>query len=151
MLCGTSSGWCAVSRDWLGLATQALHAAIREDWPAAQAAVRALAVMDDGAAWLDAALAWCDTALAAQGISKDDGVPSAVRWRLEGSTAVESADDVPEAVRWAGQIINARACDDRDTYYALMGAVPEGAELGRHVGTLLQCCAATIRASEAVR
>ena len=126
------------------LATTALHAAVKEDWPAAQKNVQALSDLDDGS--LGAAiLAWCDTCLASQGIAIDDSRPVQVKWQQDGEGPLQSADEVRPAVRWCGQLINARAAGDEATFMALIGAVPEGLEFGRYVGTLLQCIAVTLR------
>jgi hypothetical protein len=46
------------------LATQALHAAMREDWPAVRESFAAIST--DGMAITFSMMAWCDTAIGAQ-------------------------------------------------------------------------------------
>ncbi len=126
------------------LATTALHAAQQDDWDAVKRNVTALSDLDDGSL-MSAILAWCDTCLASQGISMDGTTPVQVKWREQGTEDEQGADDVRPAVRWAGQLINARAADDDAAFIAHMRAIPEGAEFGHHVMTLLQCIAVTLK------
>jgi hypothetical protein len=126
------------------LAMTALHSAIRDDWPAAAKAVQALNDLGDGSL-MAAILAWCDTCLASQGVAMDAVRPVQVRWQQDGEGPLQSADEVSPVVRWAGQLINSRAADDELLFRALVEAIPEGAELGKYVGTLLQCIAVTLR------
>lgn len=131
------------------LTTGALHAAMREDWPAASQAMQALAseTGSTGVTW--ALLRFCDTILGAQ--QRMRGLPdgtweggAAVKWFNTEDGTVGHAGQVPDSVRWAGQLVAAKAARDEGMFRALLGAMPgDDAGRGRYVGALLQSCAIT--------
>jgi hypothetical protein len=137
------------------LAAEALHAAIREDWPAASKAMTAISAETGGEGACLALVAWCDTLIIAQrrvmGLPDEpqDGEVARPAW-LDGDTGHASlnADDAPPAARWAGQLVAARAALDLEAFNALLAALPaDGKARGDYAGALLQACAMTARAT----
>jgi hypothetical protein len=127
------------------LGTEALHAAMREDWDAMKAALEA---MSGSEALIVAIVAWCDTLLARHPDGPHAGDrPVQVGWLEDGKGRVQHAEDVPPPARWAGQVIAARAALDEDAFYALLGAPAEGADLGSCVIALVQSVAMTLGAA----
>lgn len=135
------------------LAAEALHAAIREDWPAASKAMQAIDGETGGEGSVLALVAWCDTMIVAQ--RRAMGLPDEPQARevarpvwLDGGTGRASlnADGVPPAARWAGQLIAARAALDLEAFNALLTALPaDGKARGAYAGAVLQACALTAR------
>ncbi|WP_433225448.1 hypothetical protein [Actinomadura formosensis] len=71
-----------------------------------------------------------------QGLA-DDGEPDA-------SAVFADAVERPEVV-WAGRLMAARVAMDQDTYLALLDALPDDpAEVGAHVGAVLEMCSLTM-------
>lgn len=127
------------------LGTEALHAAMREDWDAMKAALEALSGSD---ALVVAIMAWCDTLLALHPDGPWSGDrPVRVAWLEDGKGPVQHAEDVPPAARWAGQVVAARAALDEDAFCALLGAPAEGADLGSCVVALVMSAAMTMGAA----
>jgi hypothetical protein len=62
-----------------------------------------------------------------------------------------TADDADPQARWAGQIVMARAREDKDTFTALIGALPgDGMAASRHLAVLLHLIATNLRPATAV-
>jgi hypothetical protein len=119
----------------LALATEALHAASAEDWPAACTAIQAIS----GGGLLTAIMAWCDTLIGRHpGMAGSRDTPVQVRWQLDSAGPLQHA-------RWAGQVIAARAAMDEAAFMALIRVPAEGEELGAYVSALLQSVAMTLR------
>lgn len=137
------------------LAAAALHAAIREDWPAASQAMQAISTETGGAGTTAALVAWCDTLIIVQRRAAglpDEPAPGEVTrpgWLDAGTGQVTlNAGDVPPAVQWAGQLVAARAALDLDGFNALLTAMPADRKArGDYAGALLHACAATARAT----
>lgn len=135
------------------LAAGALHAAIREDWPAASRAMQAISTETGGAGTTAALVAWCDTLITVQrraaGLPGEPAPGEVTRpgWLDAGTGQVTlNAGDVPPAVQWAGQLVAARAALDLDGFNALLTAMPEDRKArGDYAGALLHACAATAR------
>lgn len=136
-------------------ATRALHAAMREDWDAASAAMTSLSAEtgSDGVLW--AVLRFCDTIigrqLAMQGLPGDawDGGVR-MSWLNTDTGAVGHAGQVPDSVRWAGQLVAAKAAQDEATFRALIATMPDDDRgRGRYVGALLQSAAITANMARA--
>lgn len=132
------------------LTTEALHAAMRADWPAASRAMQSLAAEtgSEGVTW--ALLRFCDTILGAQ--QRVRGLPdgawdrgiAGVTWLNTSDGTVGHAGQVPDSVRWAGQLVAAKAARDEGMFRALLGTMPgDDAGRGRYVGALLESCAIT--------
>jgi len=131
---------------WSGHARACLDAAMRRDWPAAQAAASALIAAHGPDVVPRVMLAWIDTAIVAQGITPEKtGRPAHLIFGdVDTGTVATDAHDVDPVIAWAGRLINARIADDQDSYAALMDAVPDG-DGSRYVTVLLDCCAQTVR------
>jgi len=131
----------------IALATEALHAAMREDWPAMAETVTALS---GSHALIWAVMAWCDTLIARwPGGLEAAGQPVLLGWLEDGRGPVQSAQDVPAPARWAGQVTAARAALDQDAFFALLRAPAEGSDLGDCVQALVTSAALAVQ--EAVR
>jgi hypothetical protein len=126
------------------LAGQALHAAIADDWPSANSAVRSISQECGDRGVMTLIYGLCDTLAHRQGISQEPGtvIP---RWQLDGQGPIQTADDVPPPARWAGQFIAARIALDQPACEALLEAVPDDETFSRNVSALLQCVALTLR------
>lgn len=118
------------------LATNALHDAQRGRMGRAANSIREIHDKHGVDELGQAVLAWVDTLVARLPPLPDGPAPQVV-WQIAETGQRTGAEGVEPSARWAGQIINARMADDKDTYVALMRAVPEGSEMGRHVLTLL--------------
>lgn len=133
---------------WADHATDCLTAAMRRDNPAVQAAASKL-IVDFGPdiIW-QVMLAWVDTALASQGITQGrTGQPAQIIFGdVDTGHIATDAHDVAPDVAWVGRLMNSRIADDRDTWNALMDAIPLGKE-NSYATTLLECCAQTVRLS----
>lgn len=130
------------------LATTALHAAMRDDWPAATTAVQAINDRHGGRGLMAAILAWCDTAILKMTGSFTASGSVAVAFQAVETGEIGGADDVPAEVRWAGRLIAARAADDEPTFNALIESVPSDPKaMGAHVARLLEMVAINIRAA----
>ncbi|WP_433233896.1 hypothetical protein [Actinomadura nitritigenes] len=136
----------AADRRTLHLAKVAL---IAEMGGARAVAVKALERIDAecGEGAIDLAMcSWIDTLAALIGMPRgrpiqlafvDSDRPDAV---MTGAEVV----DRPEVV-WAGRLSAARIAGDTDTYGALIETLPEDpAEVGKHVGAVLEGCALTL-------
>lgn len=137
---------------WAGHARACLVAAMRHDAVAAQAAANAL-LADFGPGVIpQVMLAWIDTALSAQGIGPGEtGQPARIVFGdIDTGNIATDAHDVAPEVAWAGRLMNARIANDRDTYQALMNAVPPDQD-GRYINSLLDCCAQSARLGRAMR
>lgn len=127
-----------------GLAAEALNEVVREDWDAAQAAVRR--VCDEGGfdgffLLLTAAADWAIQAQAeVQGREAPKG-PAEGRpaWIGEDGHLTLDADEVDAPDRWGAQFVAARAAMDHEMTLALAQALPD--ECGAHVLALLGSCA----------
>ena len=135
------------------LSVEALHAAMRNDWDAAAAAMQALSNETGGPGIRFALTAFCDWLITAQNRVQgkpDFDAPGIVRpaWlNAETGQVDTSAGDVPPAARWAGQLAVARAAMDKPAFDALLASMPEdGLERGRYAAALLEGCAASVNA-----
>lgn len=138
----------------LQFATEALHAAFRDDKDAATRAVQAISDEAGGPGMAVAVKAWCDTLIGAW--RRDGGIPDGgadgvlVRpaWRdTDTGRVATDADEVPAEFRWAGRLIAARVALDKPAYDALIAALPaDGEAIARHVGALLGTVALTLQA-----
>lgn len=125
----------------LKIATVALNRALSGDMPRAMDYVARLNG-DDGL--ITAIRAWCDTYIIRMGLLPADGDTKTIRpgWIDADTGQIEiDADQIPEHARWAGRLISARVAMDSDTFYALLRAPQEGAQLGDAITTLLQVIA----------
>lgn len=118
------------------LATDALQAAISQDWDAVKAAMSA---MNGSMALVYAVVAWADWVLAARNGGQVAPVTDVIgiSWLNTDTGDIETADEVPPEVRWAGQVIAARSAMDEDGFMALLHAPAPGTDLNRCVGQLL--------------
>jgi len=139
-----------------GLATRAYHAAVREDWPAASAAMAEAGRQGPNVIALVLA-AFCDTTLSLQremrgmpppgdGVA-EDGLVRPVWVNADTGKVTADADGLPPAVRWAGQLVAARAALDFDGFQALLLAMPaDGLKRGEYATALLMSCATLAKA-----
>jgi hypothetical protein len=131
----------------LSLAAEALHAAQRENWPAATTAVKRISDEHGGGGLALAIVGWCDTLIAKHPALKDgrsDGLVG-LAWTEAERGGLQFADDVPPQTRWAGQVLMARAMLDQSGFDALMLALPDdGWKIGEYVGALLHSVALTL-------
>jgi hypothetical protein len=134
----------AEDRAALQMAADALNAAIAEDWDAARKTLRNLSDEHGGEGVGIALLGWCDVL-----ISKTLGLRgSAVELLfMEKSTgAIGHARRVPREVSWAGQMLAARAANDRDTWDALLQSLPDSTIAASvYVSALLEVVALNLR------
>jgi hypothetical protein len=126
------------------LAGAALQGSVDQDAPAAAAAINAISAEYGGEGLTEAIIAWCDALTGAlplppEGISS--GPAGSVKLAWPGA-----ADDVDPQVRWAAQIVMARARKDKDTFNALIAALPDDGMAGsQHLAVLLNLIAANLR------
>jgi hypothetical protein len=126
------------------LAGAALQASVDQDAPATAAAINAISAEYGGEGLTEAIIAWCDTLTGAhllppEGISPGPAGPVTPAWP-------GAADDVDPQVRWAGRIVRARARTDKDTFNALIAALPEDGLAGsQHLAVLLNLIATNLR------
>jgi hypothetical protein len=131
------------------LATTALHAGMRGDWPAATRATQAINDRHGGDGLLAAMLAWTDTFIHHRIGAFVSDKPVALAFQSVETGEIESADEVRPEIRWAGQMITARATDDKATWDALLGAVPQDPKvIGAHVGALLETIVLGLRGTQ---
>jgi hypothetical protein len=133
------------------LAAAAFHAALAQDWPAANKAMNEAGRASPNVIAL-MLVTFCDTAIAAQremaGLPPlEDGHGEEVArpgwFNVETGQLVTDADAMPPALRWAGQLVAARAALDYDGFQALLSAMPsDGFKRGEYAATLLEGCAA---------
>ena len=134
----------------VGLATRAYHAAVREDWPAANAAM-AEAGREDANVIALVMVAFCDTAIGLQrdmkgmppleeGLAVAEEGPVRPGWvNAETGRVTLNADEMPAPERWAGRLVAARAAMDLDGFQALLRAMPaSGFERGKYANALLR-------------
>lgn len=110
------------------LAGAALQAAIDQDAPATAAAINAISAEYGGEGLTEAIIAWCDTLTGAHPLRPEGASPGPA-----GSVTPawpSAADDVDPQVQWAGQIVMARAREDKDTFNALLAALPDDGMAG---------------------
>lgn len=143
------------------LATQALHAARREDWDAVKQSFADISA--DGKAVTFALMAWCDTTIKAGADlmgqpSPDAGevaepVAEIVRpaWiHAETGRVTLDADEMTPEARWAGRLVAARAAMDEVQWQVLVGTLPgDGFVRGQYVLALLRGCAGLVGLAEA--
>jgi hypothetical protein len=135
------------------LAERAYHAAVREDWAAANLAMAEAGRQTPNVIALVLSM-FCDTIIGLQrarmGLPPgEDGVPEdgPVRpgwFNADTGQMTMDADDagLPAAVRWAGQLVAARAALDFDGFQALLQAMPaDGFKRGEYANALLRGCA----------
>lgn len=121
------------------LASRALNAAMRDEWPVAAAIVRRLNADcgSDGA--LIAVAGWCDTLAARMGV--DGEHPVEVKF-----AARPGETEPPTRIQWAAQLIMARARLDEESFYALIRMLPKNPKIvGSYVGAVLECVALTLK------
>ncbi|RCG21952.1 hypothetical protein DQ384_36445 [Sphaerisporangium album] len=129
-------------RSVLDYAADALNAALRSDGDAPVNAISALSQQHGGEGVGQAMVAWIDTLIA-----RTPGLARGMRVRLvwEDFQTRQRSDisDVDPVEMWAGQLIAARVADDRDTFRALLQAIPCGDSdaPGSYVGGLLEAVA----------
>lgn len=134
------------------LATQALNAAMAEDWPAVRKAFAGIST--DGHAVTFALMAWCDWTIQAQAALGGQEMPAAgpmpgtarPGWlNMDTGTISLDADEVPPTARWAGRLVAARSAMDIPQFEALVRALPgDGLERGPYAVALLLGCAGMI-------
>jgi len=135
------------------LVTQALHAALREDWPAAGKAMTAVSTETGGQGIYYAIRLLCDTAIGQQrraGTLADTPGPYRPGWMNAETGAVTlDADAVPAPARWAARLVTARAAMDQEAYHGLLAGMPEdGAERGAYAAALLHGTALAVKAAQ---
>jgi hypothetical protein len=134
------------------LATQALQAAMRKDWPAVKQAFAEIST--DGNATMFALVAWCDWTIQAQAEMQGLTMPAAgpmpgiarPGWLdLDTGKVTLDADELPPAVRWAGRAVTARAAMDMTAFNSLVAAMPgDGIKRGEYAAALLTGCATMV-------
>lgn len=135
------------------LASEALHAAIRNDWPAAVAAVHTLNAECPGQV-LPAMCAWIDTFADryAQTVGRElpaDGDLVELAFMEQGTGNITGADATPPHTRWAGRLIAARVAMDKPAFDALIEVLPDDpAVVGRHIGSVLHIVALGLNSIE---
>ena len=126
------------------LAGAALQASVDQDAPATAAAINAISAEYGGEGLTEAIIAWCDTLTRAHPLPPEEISPGPA-----GSVTPAwpgAADDVDPQVRWAGRIVMARAREDKDTFNALIAALPDdGMARSQHVAVLLNLIATNLR------
>lgn len=134
------------------LATRALHAAMREDWPAVQEVFGEIST--DGRAVTFALMAWCDWTLQAQagmlgrpfpesGPLSELAVPAWIE--AETGRLITDADEMPPSARWAGRLVAARAAMDHVQFEVLIRTMPgDGFKRGEYAVALLRGCAGIV-------
>lgn len=126
------------------LATAALRAALADDWPKASRAVQRLSDECGGQGLNQALCAWVDTYVA----HARDGDMTPSRGRalaINVDTGSTSREGMPPHIEWAMRVVETRAALDHAGYQACIRELPDdGAEIGKHVGAVLQCIAQTI-------
>ena len=114
------------------LAGAALQGAVAQDLPATAAAMNAISAEYGSEGLTEAIIAWCDALTAGPGWVDETGL-------------ARTADDVDPQVRWAGRIVMARAREDKDTFDALIAALPDDGMAGsQHLAVLLNLIAKTL-------
>lgn len=127
------------------LSTAALHGAQMDDGGRINLAMRSLNEELGGPGIMFALAGWCDTlALRQQAVTGSIG-SDLVRpvWLDENGNVQTDPDDVPGPVRWAGRLIAARAALDKDTWDALIAAIPDGS-VTEYVSVVLISVARTL-------
>lgn len=138
------------------LATRALHAAMKEDWPAVRQAFAEISA--DGRAVTFALMAWCDWTLQAQAWMLGRPFPEtgpvsdamvAPAWiEAETGRLITDADEMPPPARWAGRLVAARAAMDHVQFQVLIGTMPgDGFKRGEYATALLRSCAGIVALS----
>lgn len=133
------------------LTTQALHAAMREDWPAAQKAMQAVSDETGGQGIYYALRLLCDTAIGCQRkaglLAEHDAGVFVPGWFDVRTGKLElDADAIPPEHRWAARLVAARAAMDQDAYNGLLEGMPEdGRERGAYAAALLTGTALTVK------
>jgi cellulase/cellobiase CelA1 len=126
------------------LAGAALQGAISQDAPAADTAINAIYVEHGGEGLTEAIIAWCDTLTAALPLPPGEDLVG-LGW-IDETGQARTADDVDPQARWAGRIVMARAREDKDTFNALIGALPDdGVAASQHLAVLLHLIATNLR------
>jgi hypothetical protein len=132
------------------IATRAYHAAVQEDWAAANRAMTEAGRQSPNVIAL-VLTRFCDTIISLGRdmavTSPDDGIGDGpvrpVWFNADTGQATMNADDdgLPPAVRWMGQLIAARTARDFDGYQALLRAMPaDGRQRGAYANALLMGC-----------
>lgn len=128
---------------WLPLVSEALTAAVFEDW---RSSVATLMQLQDehGAEVLPVAmLAWIDTMLDVVPQTTGKLVIPAFYCLAHGH--ITDVDNTSPEVAWCGRLIAARANDDEQMYRALIDSVPTDEQYARNLATLLQTIALNLR------
>ena len=125
------------------LAGAALQASVDQDAPATAAAINAISAEYGGEGLTEAIIAWCDTLARAHPLPPEEISPGPA-----GSVTPAwpgAADDVDPQVRWAGRMVMARAREDKDTFNALIAALPDdGMARSQHLAVLLNLIATNL-------
>lgn len=139
------TGFTKAERRALRLASDALRCAVAGDRERAFRVVERIGDECGGEGLALAMVGWSDTLIAR--VPNLTGKPVRLAFMQADSGRVdENADDVPAEVRWSGRLLAARAADDRQTWNALIDALPEdGEQVGHHVGCFLGMVALNIR------
>ena len=131
------------------LATEALHAAMADDTERARSAIEAINAELGGAGVTLAIVAWCDTLVIQyrKVTGTPDDAPVRLAWQhAETGDISATGNDVSAEARWAGQVVAARAAQDKAGFNALLGSLPrDGWAIGGYISSLLHCCALTLR------
>lgn len=129
----------------LSLAERALQGAIDQDRPAEAAAMNAISEEHGGEGTAEAIIAWCDALIAAHALPAGSEFV-ALNW-VDAEGRVRHAGDVDPYARWAGRVVMARARMGRDTFSALLNALPDdGMAVSEHLAVLLELIAVNLRA-----
>jgi hypothetical protein len=129
----------------LFLAERALQGAVDQDRPAAAAAINTINEEHGGEGTAEAIIAWCDTLIAAHALPAGSEFV-ALNW-VDAEGRVRHADVVDPYARWAGRVVMARARMHRDTFSALLDALPDdGMAVSEHLAVLLELIAVNLRA-----
>jgi hypothetical protein len=127
------------------IAAEALHCAMDRDMPGAAMHVGRLF---GGPGLLVAIVGWIDTYLKRVYPEHVRGEVLKIVWYDANAEALETADEVSLSLRWAGRLIAARAANDEESFYAVLGSVPEGGEFGDGIMSLLNIVATGINDPE---
>lgn len=124
------------------LAGAALQGAVAQDLAATAAAMNAISAEYGSEGLTEAIIAWCDTLTAAYPLPAGDLTGTG---RVDETGLARTAEDVDPQVRWAGRIVMARAREDKDTFDALIAALPDDGMAGsQYLAVLLNLIAKTL-------
>ena len=125
-------------------ASRAFEAGMSGDWVAAHEAVSPIyACRDCGRGMI---IEWCDAFI--QRMGYQHAVPGELAWMAPGSDGNLPIAEVSPRAQWAGRVIMARAVMDKDTFDALMTALPDEPDAaGSWIGTVLESVVSALQLS----